>query len=85
MLDTLITSDQIKQFYRPSEERWVTLGVDPVRKAENTHRGPERRRLICNDIILADPFVTPYQSLTGCWAVCCRAAVEKRQRLVVRD
>jgi hypothetical protein len=54
MLDALITSYQIKQFYRPSEERWVTLGVDPVRQAETTHRDPERRRPICNDII-ADP------------------------------
>jgi hypothetical protein len=55
MLDTLITFDQIKQFYRPSEERWVTLGVDPIRKAEVTHRVPERRRPICNDIICPGP------------------------------
>jgi hypothetical protein len=45
MLDELITSDQIKQFYRPSEERWVTLGVDKIRKARiKKHKGPERRR-----------------------------------------
>jgi hypothetical protein len=46
MLDELITSDQIKQFYRPSEERWVTLGVDKIRKARRKHNGPERRRPI---------------------------------------
>ena len=46
MLDELITSDQIKQFYRPSEERWVTLGVDKIRKARRKHKGPERRRPI---------------------------------------
>jgi hypothetical protein len=50
MLDELITSDRIKQFYRPSEERWVTLGVDKIRKARvKKHKGPERRRPIWND------------------------------------
>jgi hypothetical protein len=50
-LDELITSEQIRQFYRPSEERWVTLGVDRIRHAAGAHAGPERRRPICDEII----------------------------------
>ncbi len=46
MLDELITSEKIKQFYRPSEGRWVTPGVDKIRKAKGKHKGPERRRPI---------------------------------------
>ena len=35
---------KIKMFYRDSEKRWITVGVDPVRKARETvYRGPERR------------------------------------------
>ena len=35
---------KIKMFYRDSERRWVTVGVDPVRKARETvYSGPERR------------------------------------------
>jgi hypothetical protein len=31
-------------FYRSSERRWITVGVDPVRKMhEDCHDGPERR------------------------------------------
>jgi hypothetical protein len=55
MLDGLISSEKIKQFYRPSEEKWVTLGVDQVRKSKGTHTGPERRRPICNEIIFPNP------------------------------
>ena len=55
LLDFLITTEKITQFDRPSEERWVTLGVDPIRKAEVTNRVPERRRPICNDIICPGP------------------------------
>ncbi len=55
MLDELIRSGRIKQFYRPSEEKWVTLGVDRIRKAGLTNGGPERRRPICNAIIFPCP------------------------------
>jgi hypothetical protein len=51
MLDELIQSVQIKQFYRPSEERWVTLGVDQIRQTASIHTGPDRRRPICDEII----------------------------------
>ncbi|HTZ18199.1 MAG TPA: hypothetical protein VMB78_07145 [Dissulfurispiraceae bacterium] len=35
---------KIKMFYRDSEKRWVTVGVDPVRKGrEIFYKGPERR------------------------------------------
>jgi hypothetical protein len=55
MLDELITSGRIKQFYRPSEEKWVTPGVDRIRKAGDAQRSPERRRPICNAIIFPCP------------------------------
>jgi hypothetical protein len=39
-----IDCNKIKMFYRSSEKRWVTVGVDPVRKSrEDYHAGPERR------------------------------------------
>ena len=44
MLDKLIAAEKIKQFYRPSERRWITLGLDPVRTTARTHDGLERRR-----------------------------------------
>jgi hypothetical protein len=50
ILDQLISSAQINQFYRPSENRWVTLGLDQMRKTVGTHTGPERRRPICTRI-----------------------------------
>ena len=37
---------KIKMFYRDSEKRWITVGVDPVRKAQEVnYRGPERRTM----------------------------------------
>jgi hypothetical protein len=42
----LIESDKIKKFYRYSEDRWVLVGVDPVRKSARrtgNYKGPERR------------------------------------------
>lgn len=44
MLEALIESNQIEQFFRPSEERWVTIGVDPIRKKREDYQGPERRK-----------------------------------------
>lgn len=40
-----IECDKIKMFYRESEKKWITIGVDPVRKsqAERLYDGPERR------------------------------------------
>ncbi len=45
VLDDLITQSEIRQFYRPSEKRWVSVGVDVVRGAAGSpYAGPERRR-----------------------------------------
>jgi len=40
-----IDCKKIKMFYRSSEKRWITVGVDPVRKAEEYYPDrPERRK-----------------------------------------
>jgi hypothetical protein len=44
LLESLITRDQITHFYRPSEERWVSIRLDPVRGSGGGYQGPERRR-----------------------------------------
>jgi hypothetical protein len=43
MLDALLARDEVAQFYRPSESRWVTVGNDPVRGNGAGYLGPERR------------------------------------------
>jgi hypothetical protein len=43
MLNELITSLKVKQFYRFSEERWVTVGSDRIRGTGGSYSGPERR------------------------------------------
>jgi hypothetical protein len=43
MLDDLLVENKINQFYRPSESRWITLGIDPVRENGGRYAGPERR------------------------------------------
>jgi hypothetical protein len=45
LLEDLIRSNQIKQFFRPSEKRWITIGTDPVRSGKSFYRGKERRRI----------------------------------------
>jgi tetratricopeptide (TPR) repeat protein len=42
-LNELIITNRVKQFYRPSENRWANIEVDPVRRGEGNYRGPERR------------------------------------------
>ncbi len=44
LLEELIRSKQIKQFFRPSEKRWITIGIDPVRMGTSFYWGKERRR-----------------------------------------
>jgi hypothetical protein len=44
LLDALIHSRQIQRFYRPSEKRWIAIGIDPVRNSPRGYRGIERRR-----------------------------------------
>ncbi len=43
LLENLITEDKITHFYRPSEERWVNIRLDPVRGGGGGYQGPERR------------------------------------------
>ena len=43
-LNELIIYKKIKQFYRPSEKRWVNIETDPVRRAPCLYNGSERRK-----------------------------------------
>ena len=43
LLDKLIASHDIIQFYRESEKKWVVVGSDPIRGTGGTYIGPERR------------------------------------------
>ncbi len=41
-----IDRKKIKMFYRDSEKRWITIGVDPTRgiaQSSTPYEGPERR------------------------------------------
>ncbi len=44
ILDFLIASDSIKEFYRPSEAEWVDIYEAPIRGDGLPYIGPERRR-----------------------------------------
>ena len=43
LLDRLIVSGSIKEFFRPSEQRWITLGQDNIRGMGGSYEGVERR------------------------------------------
>jgi len=43
MLNELISSKKLKQFYRFSEQRWVTVESDRIRGIGGSYSGPERR------------------------------------------
>jgi tetratricopeptide (TPR) repeat protein len=45
-LSELIRDGKIKQFYRPSESRWVDVDKDPVRVRTNGFTGLERREAL---------------------------------------
>ncbi len=45
-LNELIRERKIRQFYRPSESRWVDVERDPVRVKSNGFIGPERREAL---------------------------------------
>ena len=49
MLNELIARDAVAQFYRPSESRWVTLGVDVIRGTGGRYMGPDRRLIPVSD------------------------------------
>ena len=42
-LDELIRSQKISHLFRPSEDRWVDIALDTVRKSAMPYTGPERR------------------------------------------
>jgi hypothetical protein len=44
LLQYLINKDKITHFYRPSEERWVNIRLDPVRGSGGEYQGSDRRR-----------------------------------------
>jgi hypothetical protein len=44
MLDYLIASDSIKEFYRASDAEWVDVNEAPIRGEGLSYIGPERRR-----------------------------------------
>ena len=46
VLDKLIRANKIKQFYRYSEEKWITPGIDPIRGMGGMYTGEERRNMI---------------------------------------
>ncbi len=43
-LNELILTRKVKQFFRPSEGRWVDVDSDPIRLKANEYEGPERRK-----------------------------------------
>jgi hypothetical protein len=43
-LGKLITTNEIKSFYRPSEEKWIKIGTDAVRGTGGYYAGPDRRQ-----------------------------------------
>jgi len=45
ILDHLIHTRRIKRFYRPSEDKWVIIGIDPIRGNGGDYDGQERRRV----------------------------------------
>lgn len=46
MLDDLIKQEEIKQFYRPQEKKWVNIQVDSIRREwSGSYAGVERRQL----------------------------------------
>jgi hypothetical protein len=44
-LDRLLLGKTLRQFYRPSEERWVDVYRDPIRGLGGNYSGHDRRQL----------------------------------------
>ena len=44
LLQGLINSKKIIRFFRPSEKRWINIGMGPVRSWKGNYCGMERRR-----------------------------------------
>jgi len=43
-LDRLLLGKTLKQFYRPSEQRWVNVYRDPIRGLGGDYSGHDRRQ-----------------------------------------
>jgi hypothetical protein len=43
-LDRLLAGNEIRQFYRPSEKRWIDVERDPIRGSGGGYLGPDRRQ-----------------------------------------
>ena len=43
-LEDLIRLRLIKKFYRPSERKWVAIGIDALRSGKSSYTGCEKRR-----------------------------------------
>lgn len=46
ILERLINRHRVKRFYRPSEEKWVIIGIDPIRGNGGDYEGHERRQVL---------------------------------------
>ncbi len=60
-LQQLLDTGKIRKFYRYSEKRWVTVGVDPVRKrsmASTSYSGPERRAPLISETLFLQQITT---------------------------
>ena len=42
-LDRLLLGKTVRQFYRPSEKRWIDVYRDPIRGLGGDYDGPDRR------------------------------------------
>ncbi len=45
-LNELIISGKIRQFYRPSKDKWVNIDYDSILMKANGYSGPERREFL---------------------------------------
>ena len=48
-LSRYLSRNRIRRFFRPSQAKWVTVGVDPIRESgesDYVYTGQERRRPI---------------------------------------
>ena len=43
LLSTLIVQEEISHFFRPSENRWVSVKLDSIKGSGGAYCGPERR------------------------------------------
>ncbi len=44
VLDRLLATKGLIRFFRPSEQRWVNVFYDPIRRISGNYSGPKRRQ-----------------------------------------